>query len=319
MSLSSAERDREPTESLAADLAANFSGRPPRRVQRFPTGLAHWVYDVVGAGEERLVVRIGRSSQPSTFAPAVYWSGVLRPLGIPLPQLLGSGEWASFPYMILERLSGSDRGLVYAGLSLDDKHRIAAEICRIQAIVGSLRPARGYGFLARPTDTGAQSWRSVVDGSIARSRSRIEAAGAVDPDRVNRLARSVSQFDGYFAGIPPTPFLDDTTTKNVIVEQGSLTGIVDVDCLCFGDPLLPISLTRTSLLCSGYDTQYTDYWLDLLDPSEEQRAAVRFYTALFCVDFLSEIGQTFNDAPEPLDQAVVDRLERVFDDHLVRS
>lgn len=27
----------------------------------------------------------------------------------------------------------------------------------------------------------------------------------------------------------PVPFLDDTTTKNVLVEQGRLTGVVDVE------------------------------------------------------------------------------------------
>ena len=41
--------------------------------------------------------------------------------------------------------------------------------------------------------------------------------------------------------LSPVPFLHDTTTKNVIVTpEGSFSGIVDVDDLCFGDP-------RTSL------------------------------------------------------------------------
>ena len=37
--------------------------------------------------------------------------------------------------------------------------------------------------------------------------------------------------------VPPLPFLDDLTTKNVLVDGGRLSGVVDVDVVCFGDPL----------------------------------------------------------------------------------
>ena len=44
--------------------------------------------------------------------------------------------------------------------------------------------------------------------------------------------------------IPPTPFLHDATTKNVLVTaKGAFSGIVDVDDLCFGDPRYPAALT----------------------------------------------------------------------------
>ena len=49
--------------------------------------------------------------------------------------------------------------------------------------------------------------------------------------------------------LPPTPFLHDTTTKNVIVTPaGSFSGIVDVDDLCFGDPRYAVALTSAALL-----------------------------------------------------------------------
>jgi hypothetical protein len=48
-----------------------------------------------------------------------------------------------------------------------------------------------------------------------------------------------------FDRIAPTPFLHDTTTKNVIVtSEGHFSGIVDVDDLCLGDPRYPAALTQ---------------------------------------------------------------------------
>ena len=57
-----------------------------------------------------------------------------------------------------------------------------------------------------------------------------------DIDSVRKVANCATRFERYFAQIRPTPFLDDTTTKNVIVHEGKLSGIVDVDWICFGYP-----------------------------------------------------------------------------------
>lgn len=50
----------------------------------------------------------------------------------------------------------------------------------------------------------------------------------------------VMNFDSYTSEVKPTPFLDDTTTKNVIINDGKLSGIVDVDYVNFGDHLLTL-------------------------------------------------------------------------------
>ena len=84
---------------------------------------------------------------------------------------------------------------------------------------------------------------------------------------------------------------------------------MDVDYLCFGDWLMPIGLTRASLLAAGREPDYADYWLDALNPSPEERRAVRFYTALSCLDFLIERHGLFNRSePRPNDP---DRWERI--------
>ena len=64
----------------------------------------------------------------------------------------------------------------------------------------------------------------------------------------------------YFSAVRPTAFLGDITTKNVLVHEGKLSGIVDVDEICYGDPLFVVGLTHMALLAMGADTDYTTGW-----------------------------------------------------------
>jgi hypothetical protein len=57
-------------------------------------------------------------------------------------------------------------------------------------------------------------------------------------------------------------------------------------------------------------------WAKLLAVTPEQERAIRFYTALFCVDFMSEVGHAFNGPPAPVDEAYLGRLEAVLDAQL---
>jgi hypothetical protein len=90
-----------------------------------------------------------------------------------------------------------------------------------------------------------------------------------------------------------------------------------VDWVCFGDPLFTVALTRTALLSMGESLDYTDYWCELLELTPEQHEVIQFYTALFCVDFMSELGQRFNKASDPaLSADRLLRLEKILADQL---
>jgi len=311
-----ADREQRPTEADAAAIAQGLRGSAPESVQRFSTGIGHWVYDVRMPDGTSVVVRMGTPDQRPDFEGALHWSKTLRPLGVPLPELLEHGEFQAFPYLTLQRLPGEDLGRVYASLSSAERRTVAEAVWQVQARVGALPVGTGFGFLRLPTERGHQSWHDVVNASLDRSRRRIESAGLLSSEVVERVLRHSKQFHAYFSRIRPTPFLDDITTKNVLVHAGKFSGIVDVDWLCFGDPLFTVGLTSTALLSAGHDPEYTEHWCDFLDLNAEQRRVVRFYTALFCVDFMSEFGQSFNGdiAPPDLDQLA--HLERLMNRQL---
>jgi hypothetical protein len=134
--------------------------------------------------------------------------------------------------------------------------------------------------------------------------------GERDCTQLSALVRGrLARHGDYFSRVVPTPYLDDVTTKNVIIDGGVVTGIVDVDWLGYGDPLMTPALAKVSLIGSGQSTAYADIWCDELDLTEEQTDVFDAYTALFCFMLLSESGRRFNqDDPQPTNASSEGRL-----------
>ena len=305
--------EKEPSERDAAKLALKYRDHALLSVSRFATGLAHWVYDVRYADGTSIVVRLTKAKYRHAFKGAVHWSKALRPLGVPLPELLEHGEHDGLPYLILERLPGEDLGVVYERLTSAERAAIANMVCRAQQLVATSPEGTGYGSVNLPDGLQHSTWRSFLGELLTRSSQWIAEAGAVSGDLVDRVAQAAAPLQSYFDAVRPTPFLDDATTKNVLVHEGRFSGIVDMDELGFGDPLLTIGLTRASLLAAGRDCEYTNFWSDALALSEQQRKALSFYTALFLVVFMSEQGQRFNRDIVPPDRVVLECLEALLD------
>jgi hypothetical protein len=283
---------------VAAEIAARVLGRAPCSIERFKTGARHHVFDLAFECGPPVVVRLGDSSAHAEMAGAVHLSRLLRPLGVPLPAILADDVEAPLPWLMLERLQGADLGAVAAGLSETQLDRIAGEVAHAQTVAASTGSAGRYGYAARPQDAPHGEWSQVLDADLARSRRRIASAGLFDvgvveivQDRVNVLRRELD-------GINPTPFLHDTTTKNVIVApEGSFSGIVDVDDLCFGDPRYPAALTLAAMMAYGGPVSYVSAWLRYAGQSDD--AVFRLYVMLFVVDLMAEHGHVFNGNIRP--------------------
>lgn len=307
-----------PMEDDAATLFRAVMEDDVKSVERFSTGLGSYVYDVTSVNGKKFVVRMTRPEHREILVGAVYWSELLRPKGVPLPQILHNDIDACttpFPALLLERLPGADLWHVYSDLSAEQKKTLAGEIVLIQRKVGALPPGDGFGdVLSCDGPFPCRSWSEVVHALLERSRLRINEVGIVDPRHVDRVRDALPPFEGYFSRVQSRAFLDDTTTKNVIVHEGRLSGIVDVDWVCFGDPLFTVALTRMSLLNLNHDLDYIDFWCEHLKLGKAERAALDFYTCLFCVDFLSELGQSFNrDETEPVDLDAIAHLTDILD------
>jgi aminoglycoside phosphotransferase (APT) family kinase protein len=306
-----------PTEHEAVAILESVTGLKVSAVQRFPTGLAHYVYDSTTTDHQHLVVRLTTVAGRIHFVSAVYWYNRLKPLGVPLPRLLYSNTEANpygFPYMVIERLPGHDLGEVYPQLTQAQKRVLAQNISAIQQKVGTLPKASGFGYALSYEDPSLHpTWNAVLLDQLERARKRITTAGVFSTVEVEFVHSLLQSNAAYFDQIEPVAFLDDTTTKNVLIHGGRLSGIVDVDFVCFGDPLLTPALTQMALLSAGYDTDYLAYWIEVLNLTQPQLRALQIYTLLFCVGFMSELGHRFNQSQAPsVDLERVEQLGRIF-------
>lgn len=292
-----------PDAEFAASIAARVTGSAAPAPRRFATGARHYVFDIEFADRPPVVVRIGRASAAAEMAGAVYLSALLRPRGVPLPAILAANTAADPPWLVLERLPGDDLGAVISHLTAERLDRIAARVARAQAITAQTGSAGGYGYAVRSEGAPHAAWSHVLEANLARSRRRITAAGLVDPGLVDVVEAEVGARREEIDAIAATPFLHDTTTRNVIVtEAGSFSGIVDVDDLCFGDPRFPAALTLAVLLAYGGPASYVTAWLRHARHADDH--VFRTYVSLFLLDLMSEHGQVFsgNEGPSNVDR-----------------
>lgn len=283
--------------------------------ERFTTGYQHHVFDVRTENGKNIVVRISKPEHRHLAESAVFWNEILRPEGVPLPEILASDLKAEYPFLILERLPGKDLWQVYQTLSKPEKQALANEMARLQKIAAGLPKAKSFGYLENhESGSGCPTWFDVVLKYLERSRQRISKNGYFETEIVNRVETKARNYTDYFSRIEPVAFFDDITTKNVIIEKGKLSGIVDVDWMCFGDNLETVALTNVALLSENCETDYIEFWCETMRLDDVQRKVLNLYSAMTCVDFLSEIGQTFNkDAPIDFDEKKVKRLLEMLD------
>jgi aminoglycoside phosphotransferase (APT) family kinase protein len=307
-----------PDGALAAALAAAATGCQPIALERFNTGLQHYVFEARFVSRAPVVVRIAAEHGRAAMMGAAKLSALLRPLGVPLPAIIAEELSPPFPHLVLERLPGTDLGNVVKTLPTSRLVAIAAAVAEAQRLTAGAASARLYGYGVAPTDAPCETWSEVLESNLARSRARIVAARLFDLRPVDAVLELVTKARDELDSQPPVPFLHDTTTKNVIVTpDGVFSGIVDVDDLCFGDPRYAVALTLASLLAAGGAPDYADAWMKIANLRDDR--VFRLYVSLFLVDFMSEHGQKFNQNSRASTSEMGGHLLQVFGTNLPRA
>ena len=265
----------------------------PDSIHRNMTGIAGYVY-TIEISNKKYVIKASETKE--LIIGSTYWINKLDSLDLPIPKICAINTQTSPYYFIMTFLPGKDLGIVYNDLSNANKESIANDIYKYQNEILKLPIASGYGFLISYEDKYniKKSWREVVECHIQRSENRITQNGIFDKEYVNIVRCFVPYFNDYFNTIKPKPFFDDATTKNVLIDNGKISGIIDLDWICFGDRLYVIALTTMSLINMHTDQEYVEYLKKLEKLSKTQNNVLLFYILVFCIDFMSEKGMIFN-------------------------
>jgi len=123
-------------EKAITQLCKECFGAEPEYVKRCAVGLANYVY-IVEREHQKITIRC--STENDAYKNAIYWLERLGQINVPVPEVLRSGEYRGYSYLILSYLEGQDLGLVYPQLTMEEKRTIAKEIVEIQNRMATLQ------------------------------------------------------------------------------------------------------------------------------------------------------------------------------------
>lgn len=285
-----------------SDIFVSQIHQKPQQVRRCAVGIGNQVY-IVTCNNANYVFRC--SVEKDAYRDTIHWLKALATHDIPVPRIIFYGEYKEYSYIILDYIAGEDIGLIYPNLTKKEKREIAKEVIRIQEKVAHIE-------LYDIDDT--WSWYDFLEEMLGRSYSRIKQNGYFDSNKVEKIKSQMSLLDDYFSNVKPIAYLDDISTKNLLINNGKLSGIIDVDWMGVGDNLTFIALTYVALLNMECKTDYVDYLLEERGCTDSEQKAFLFYSLLFCVDLMGERGMQFGDKKIEVDETIVNRLNRIYDD-----
>lgn len=273
----------------------------PHVIERCAVGQANYVY-FIECSKGKFIVRC--SEESGSYKDTVYWLERLAKVEVPVPKMIAKGNFQGYEYVILSYLEGRDLGLVYTRLTRDEKRIIAQEVVQIQNRVALLE-------LEDVKEN--WTWYDFLDEMFERAKMRIAANGYFDIERVERLQEQTAVLQDYFGSVQPVAYLDDITTKNLLIHNGQMSGVIDVDWIGIGDKLTFVAMTYIALLNMQYDTEYVDFLLEEMQISDIEKNVFLFYSLMFCVDFMGERGMQFMDKRVEVNEQIVKRLNDIYD------
>lgn len=276
--------------------------RMPQNIKRCAVGIGNEVY-IVECENEKYIFRC--STEENAYGETIHWLTQLSTLDIPIPQVLASGTYEEYQYLILNYIPGEDIGLVYSTLTTAEKKQIAKGVMKIQHKVAGLN-------LDIAED--AWSWQDFVNEMLDRAEERMAANGYFDTGKVTRVREEMRLLDEYFSQIRPLAYLDDISTKNLLIHNGKVSGVIDIDWMGVGDNLTFIAMTYVALRNMDCETDYVDYLLEERGCTEDERKVFLFYCLMFCVDFMGERGMQFGDKKIEVNETVIERLNRIYEE-----
>lgn len=288
-------------EKIITQICLACLSEEPHIIERCAVGQGNYVY-IVECAHDKYVVRC--SEEQDAYKDTVYWLRQLEATGIPVPKVMGTGKLEGYEYLILSYFEGQDIGLVYEQLTEDDKRAIAKEIVQIQERVAALKLENV------PTDW---SWNDFINEMLDRAAERIVQNGYFEVEKVVRLAEQAGQLAEYFTQVKPIAYLDDVSTKNLLIHKGRISGIIDIDWMGIGDKLTYVAMTNMALLNMEFDTTYVQYILEEMQVNADQRRAFLFYRLMFCVDFMGERGMQFMDKTVEVNEQIISRMNGIYD------
>ena len=287
-------------ENLVQKIIARHFAESPRDLIRKPIGLCNEVYEAVLA-EQSVIVRIGVNSDnlkgSGKFIP------IFKSLKILVPDILAedySRELIPYPYQILTKLEGNDLVEVIQDMSRSELDGVAKEIASILQKLSVLPTNGKFGwFCIDDSGITLKSQTDVVRTDIQGASAKMQNSGIYSLELAEKVQTVYQKYETYFQEVSSTLYFDDLNSKNVMVNNGVFTGLVDIDGMVYGDPLNAVGAMRANWPNTSYGDFYINTVMDALDLSSKQRSIVDAYAVFHRYSWMAENGQLFNANTRP--------------------
>lgn len=249
-------------EAQLKQLVTQALGAEPLSLQPLPHpfGQSNQVWQAT-LPDQTVIVRTNADLRAMTGTAANL--NALAGLGLPVPRVLAADlSAARYPdaYLLLSAIPGRELRLELPTMTLPQIRTVAGAVVNSQRRVATLAPGSGYGRSIGGSPPPCRTWADFLRAEVEAHLPNLDGyASAELPLQIRRL---LTGCEPDLAGVPPTCFLDDLSVKNVLVAEGRLTGFIDFDWLCYGDPLYFVGLIQVAAQAhriAGGET----YWAEL--------------------------------------------------------
>jgi hypothetical protein len=291
--------------------------------QRLTTGRKNFVVAITTHNNE-FVIRMTTKEHKNTYEAAIYWQSKLLPIGVPLAKFIATdleGQYSPYPTLIMQRAPGDDLCNVYKDLSADTKQRLARQMVNIHNKTEVLPLGSQYGF-ATSYEQGDKykSWYEFLLARIELCQQILDKTTIFPQNTISRILAIANNLQADLLAVTAKPFLWDTSERNVIIDHDKISAIIDVDKMCFGDPLFVLGLTYVALESLGFDTIYTDAWATLLNLDHEAQLRLEFYRLFYTVwnmrgyaNMVSDKKSSDNMKPDILNNMFMSSLRKCYE------
>ncbi len=273
---------------------ARFS-QTPQYIDRIAIGICNEVYRV-GLKEREVIARL---SHHDRFLMGSHdHIPKFKALGIRVPDILAedySKNLIPFSYQVLSKIDGEDLGQVIETLSDQQLQNLAKEVANIFEKVRTIPASDKFGVIwGGGDDEISDTWTERMEIWVEESKQRGLSTGVMD-DEIAAIAENLyKRYQSYFSLIKPTTYYGDICSKNIMINNGVFSGLVDLDGLTQGDHLEAVGRIKLSWYGTRYGDIYSTAIMDELGLNQEQRHIATMYALLNQISWACENGIQFN-------------------------
>jgi len=212
------------TPSKAIDgVVRSVTGSKIKIMEKVILGEVNEVYDITTENDGHVIVRITRSNSPR--------------FGIPVPEVLLVTSQGELTFCVETKLFGS----TIRNIPWQERDKIKAFVVQSGAILAKIHSVQptGFGGLNENGQGKFSTWLNYImevedeQGEILESATKI----GLSVEDVEKGFSVLKENQDFFENVTPHLLHGDFSTKHILVEGNTITGIIDFESCKSGDPM----------------------------------------------------------------------------------